>query len=130
MALDLNRALFHFDGEGRPRLRPVRYLTIIDGIIAGEGNGPMEADAKPCGVLIAGTNPVAADLVATQLMGFDWHKVATIREAFGLSSLPLVSFDPSMIEVKPELGERFSFRPHFGWIDHIEASEQVPVSTS
>lgn len=130
MTLDLNRALFHFDGEGRPRKRPLRYLTIIDGIIAGEGNGPMEADAKPCGVLIAGTNPVAADLVATELMGFDWRRVATIREAFALSSLSLVDFEPSMIEVKPELGESFRFRPHFGWIGQIEASERAQVVTS
>jgi len=47
MVLDLNRALLHFDGEGKPRENPLRYLSIIDGIIAGDGNGPMEADAKP-----------------------------------------------------------------------------------
>lgn len=130
MTLDLNRALFHFDGEGRRRKRPLRYLTIIDGIVAGEGNGPMEADAKPCGLLIAGTNPAAADLVATELMGFDWRRVATIREAFALASLPLTDFGPSAIEVRPGLGEKFQFRPHFGWIGQIEASERTQVSTS
>ena len=82
MTLDLNKVLWHFNGAGKRRTKPLRYLTIIDGIIAGEGNGPMEADAKPCGVLIAGTNPVAADFVATRLMGFNWQKVPTIREAF------------------------------------------------
>jgi uncharacterized protein (DUF362 family) len=130
MTLDLNRALFHFDGEGRRRKRPLRYLTIIDGIIAGEGNGPMEADAKPCGVLIAGTNPVAADFVATELMGFDWKRVATIREAFALSTLPLLDFEPSGIEVRPELGGRFQFRPHFGWTGQIEASEPAQALIS
>lgn len=121
MTLDLNRILFHFDGAARPRHTPLRYLTIIDGIIAGEGNGPMEADAKPCGVLVAGTNPVAADLVATQLMGFDWRNVPTIREAFHLSTLPLVDFAPEEIQVVPALGEVFHFRPHFGWVGHLEA---------
>lgn len=81
----------------------------------------MEADPKPCGVLIAGVNPVAADYVAAKLMGFDWRKVPTIREAFALPSLPLVDFEPSMIEVLPEMGECFRFRPHFGWVGHIEA---------
>jgi uncharacterized protein (DUF362 family) len=109
MVLDLNQALL---------LRPnaPRYLTIIDGIIAGEGNGPMEADAKPCGVLIAGTNPVAADFVAAKLMGFDWRKIPTIREGFRLFGL---SADD--VEVVPELGETFRFKPHFGWVGHIEA---------
>jgi hypothetical protein len=121
MTLDLNKILFHFDGTGARRSRPLRYLSIIDGIIAGEGNGPMEADAKPCGVLVAGANPVAADLVATQLMGFDWRKVPTIREAFRLTELPLVDFAPDEIQVVPALGETFQFRPHFGWIGQIEA---------
>jgi uncharacterized protein (DUF362 family) len=110
MVLDLNQALL---------LRPnaLRYLTIIDGIIAGEGNGPMEAEAKPCGVLIASTNPVAADYIGAKLMGFDWQKIPTIREGFrvfGLSS--------DDVEVLPELGETFRFKPHFGWRGHIEAA--------
>ena len=110
MVLDLNRALL---------LRPnaPRYLTIVDGIIAGEGNGPMEADAKPCGVLIAGTNPVAADFVAVKLMGFDWRKIPTIREGFRL-----FGSSPGDVEVVPELGETFRLKPHFGWLGHIEAT--------
>jgi len=121
MTLDLNRILFNFDGTAQRRRTPLRYLTIIDGIIAGEGNGPMEADAKPCGVLIAGTNPAPADLVATRLMGFDWRKVAMIREAFRLSTLKLADFAPEEIQVIPSLGELFHFRPHFGWVGHLEA---------
>ncbi len=111
MVLDLNRALFGFDGLGRPRQKPLRYLSIVDGIVAGEGNGPMEADAKPCGVLLAGTNPFAVDLVAARLMGFDWRKLPMIRE--GITA--------DQVEVVPELGEVFRFKPHFGWKGHIEA---------
>lgn len=114
MTLDLNRALLEYDGAGQPRQKPLRYLTIIDGIIAGEGNGPMEADAKPCGVLVAGLNPVAADYAATRLMGFDWQKVASVREGFALTG-----FTPADVEC--ELGETFRFKPHFGWVGHIEA---------
>jgi hypothetical protein len=116
MVLDLNRALFRFDGDGRPRSRPLRYLTLIDGIIAGEGDGPMEADARPCGVIIAGTHPVAADFVATRLMGFDVEKTPVIREG-----LRVFQLSPADIEVVPELGETFRFKPHFGWAGHIEA---------
>ena len=41
--VDLNRILLWFDGDGKPRKVPRRYLTIVDGIIAGEeayGTGP------------------------------------------------------------------------------------------
>jgi len=102
MVLDLNRAFF---------ARPRRYISIVDGIIAGEGNGPMAADAKPCGVLLAGTNPFAVDFVAARLMGFDWRKLPMIRE----------EISPEQVEVRPELGEVFRFEPHFGWKGHIEA---------
>ena len=122
MVLDLNKALLHFDGEGKPRENPLRYLSIIDGIVAGDGNGPMEADAKPCGVLIAGTNPVAVDIVGARIMGFDWQKIPMLREAFEITDLKLADFSPNEIEVLPELGEVFHFKPHFGWKDHIEAS--------
>ena len=106
MVLDLNLAFF---------AKPRRYLTIIDGIITGEGSGPMEADAKPCGVLIAGTNPVAADFVATKLMGFDWRKIPTIREGLRL-------FEVSPDDIVADIGEPFQFEPHFGWKGHIEAN--------
>jgi len=98
----LNRAFF---------ARPRRYISIVDGIVAGEGNGPMEADAKPCGVLLAGTNPFAVDFVATELMGFDWRKLPMIRE--GITT--------EQVRVVPKLGEVFGFKPHFGWKGHIEA---------
>ena len=121
MVHDLNKILFHFDGAGERRNRALRYLSIADGIIAGEGNGPMEADALPCGVLLAGTNPVAVDWTGAALMGFDGKKIPMLREAFSPSPFPLTSFGPESIEVVPELGAPFHFRPHFGWAGHIEA---------
>ena len=47
MVVDLNKCLFHFDGSGQPRKEPLRYLAVVDGIIGGEGNGPMAPDPKP-----------------------------------------------------------------------------------
>lgn len=59
--LDLNQA------------RPVQ-LALIDGVMTAEGGaGPWDAgmsQVKP-GLLVAGKDPVAADAVATALMGFD-----------------------------------------------------------
>ncbi len=104
MVLDLNLALFQ---------KPRRYLSIVDGIIAGEGNGPMEADAKPCGVLVAGTNPVAVDFVCVELMGFDWRKLPMIREGMRVFGL-------TPDDIAADAGETFRFRPHFGWVGHVE----------
>ena len=48
--------------------RPVA-LTIVDGIIAMEGNGPNSGTPRQLGLLIAGENPVAVDTVAAKLAG-------------------------------------------------------------
>lgn len=130
MVLDLNKSFFFFDGNGEPRPKPMRYLTVVDGIVAGEGNGPMAPDPKPCGVLLAGRNPVAVDCAAATLMGFDWRKIRLLFNAFACRQKPLVRFTEDQINVvsnQPqwtgplsEMTDVFQFKPHFGWVGAIE----------
>ena len=130
MVLDLNKCLFYFDGSGARRKKPLRYLAVVDGIIGGEGNGPMAPDPKPCGVIIAGTHPVAVDCVAATLMGFDWTKIRLLSNSFKMRGLNFVDFEPGDIEVvsnNPKwegklntIEETYNFRPHFGWTGAIE----------
>jgi len=132
MVLDLNKCLFHFAGDGRPRTKPLRYMSLIDGIIAGEGDGPVAVDAKPCGIVIAGFNPVSVDTVCAELMGFDYRKLRMLSQAWKIKDYPLVDHCPGDIVCKSnvqqcntpftclEAGQRLGFRPHFGWVGHIE----------
>jgi uncharacterized protein (DUF362 family) len=130
MVLDLNKCLFHFDGAGNRRAKPLRYLAIVDGIVAGEGNAPMSPDPKACGVILAGTHPVAVDVTAASLMGFDWPKIRLLRNSFKMNRLNFVDFTPDQIEVVSNHGawnckmslleDTFQFRPHFGWVGAIE----------
>ena len=130
MVLDLNKCLFDFDGRGQPRSKPIRYLAVVDGIVGGEGNGPMAPDRKPCGTIIAGTHPAAVDMTAAMVMGFDWEKLRLLKNCFSMKKRSFVSFQPSDIQVasnKPEwdgpLGQAtdwFEFAPHFGWTGAIE----------
>jgi uncharacterized protein (DUF362 family) len=130
MVLDLNKCLFFFDGAGRRRTKPLRYLCVVDGIIAGEGNGPMAADPKPCGVVLAGMHPVAVDCVAATLMGFDWRKLRLLSHSFHLRELDFVPFAAGDVLVQSNhpgwsgtldgMEDTFRFRPHFGWLGAIE----------
>lgn len=125
--------LFGFDGSGARRTSPLRYLAVVDAIVAGEGDGPMSPDAYACGVVMAGTHPVAVDAVAAVLMGFDPWKIPLIREALQQKSglLPPIELDQIMIESNVEewrgsaetFKSGFHFRPHFGWTDAIERRE-------
>lgn len=135
MVLDLNKCLFWFDGSGQPRQSGLRYLAVVDGIIAGEGNGPMTPDAKPCGVILAGTHPTAVDCVAATLMGFDWQKLRLLKHCFAMRSfVPFAADDIEIVSNKPawagplaRLDETFHFRPHFGWVGAIE-NERGPLA--
>jgi hypothetical protein len=130
MALDLAQVLLYAEPDGRLRSVARRgYLTVIDGIIGGDGNGPMAADPRPAGLILAGGNPAAVDWVATELMGFEPERIKVVSEAFGERGLPLVDFPPSAIEVRAagvEVTPRGprpltpGFRPHFGWVGAIE----------
>jgi uncharacterized protein (DUF362 family) len=132
MVVDLNKCLFYFDGRGEPRVRPMRYLAVVDGIIAGEGNGPMAPDPKPCGVIVAGANPLAVDSVCCALMGFDWRRVRMLSGAFGVKQKTIAHFEHGDIEVRSNeashqkalsaftAADGFHFKPHFGWVSAIE----------
>lgn len=135
MIIDLHKCFFYFDGTGKPRSKPLRYLTVVDGIVAGEGDGPMACDAKPCGVILAGTHPVAVDCVSARLMGFNWQKTRLLKHAFDLKTLPITNFSPSDIRItsnKTEwtgtletMRDCFEFRCHFGWQGHLESDERL-----
>ena len=61
-------------------VRPVA-LTIVDGIVAMEGNGPNSGTPRQMGLLLAGENPVAVDTVAAYLAGIPADLLPVEREA-------------------------------------------------
>jgi uncharacterized protein (DUF362 family) len=56
-------------------------LTVVDGSIAMEGDGPGAGPVVKMDVIVAGANPLATDMVAADLMGFKAHKVPTFTRA-------------------------------------------------
>ena len=44
-------------------------LTIVDAVLAMEGNGPGSGDPREVGLLLAGTDPVAVDVIAAEIVG-------------------------------------------------------------
>lgn len=133
MVLDLNKCLFFYGGDGAERKAPMRYLAVVDGIIGGEGNGPMSPDAKAAGVILAGRHPAAVDTVSATVMGFDWRKIRLLRNVFEIERKNFVPFGAGQIRVVSnrapwngpldEMKETFDFKPHFGWVGEIERKE-------
>lgn len=82
--LDLNRILFFASREGALRGEPQRrYLTLVDGIVAGEGEGPLGASPVQAGLLVGGFDPSLVDAITSEVMGFDPDRIPLVREALG-----------------------------------------------
>ena len=56
-------------------------LVVVDGSTAMEGNGPTEGSLVKMGVIVAGTNPLATDMVAAHIMGFETEEIPTFKLA-------------------------------------------------
>jgi len=56
-------------------------LVVIDGSSAMEGQGPTNGTLVPMETIVAGTNPLAADMVAASLMGFEPAEIPTFTWA-------------------------------------------------
>jgi len=122
--VDMNKILLYGTADGRLADHPVRrYFSVIDGIVGGEGEGPLAADPRYEGVLVAGFDPVSVDIVATKIMGFDPKQVRAqmrgaelVRYPLTDSTLPIevVSNQPAWQgEISP--GSDLNFQAYAMW---------------
>ncbi len=56
-------------------------LTIVDAIVAMEGDGPGSGDPRHVGLLLAGANPVAVDVIAAEIAGMPKNLLFVERQA-------------------------------------------------
>jgi uncharacterized protein (DUF362 family) len=134
---DLNQAVEYADKEGVIQKNPQRkQLALIDGIISGEGDGPLACDPVYSGVLFAGSAPAIVDAIAATFMGFDVQKIPLIKNAFkgGKNHHPLFNGTIEEIAVQ-SYGEVLTFeafrrldhkrfKPHLQWAGHVELTSK------
>jgi uncharacterized protein (DUF362 family) len=75
MTLDLNHALY-FGAQ-----RPKKIINIVDGIVAGEGDGPLASSPKKSGLVLLGDNPAYLDAVMARFMGYNISRIPTVYHA-------------------------------------------------
>jgi uncharacterized protein (DUF362 family) len=141
MVLDLNRALLYADKGGHLQDQPVRRsFCIVDGIVGGEGNGPLDPTPKPSGMILAGTNPVAVELACVRLMGFDYSQLPVLCRALDDHHLPIATFEYDDVvcrsngqrldrRLRDFDGMNLAFKAHFGWEAHVEINRPLVSET-
>jgi len=71
----INQSILDINACARPD------FAIVDGIMAMEGNGPIQGTPKSCGVLVLGNDPVAVDATCCSIMDINPAKVRYLRQA-------------------------------------------------
>jgi uncharacterized protein (DUF362 family)/Pyruvate/2-oxoacid:ferredoxin oxidoreductase delta subunit len=106
MLVELSQAL-------RPR------LTVMDAVVGMEGNGPGSGDPRRIGLILAGSDPVAVDVVSGNLVGLAPEELPVVRAAakagIGASSMAdiqVLGEDPASLSI-PDF--RLPPREHTEW---------------
>jgi uncharacterized protein (DUF362 family) len=143
MCLDLNKIVFYGNADGSLReaqsQNRKRHYVLVDGIVAGEGRGPLNPDPVAAGVVLFGVHPPSVDAACAYLMGFDPDKVPIVSRAFRCRSFPLADHGWRDIAVRSNYAawngplvaisarDTFHFKPHFGWKGHIEQVRTLDI---
>lgn len=92
MAIDLSRILLYGRADGTMSDTPQRrHLVLVDGIVAGEGDGPLHATPRPAGIALFGTDPTAVDAGCAYVMGLDPRAIPLLAQSFAPHRYPLTS---------------------------------------
>lgn len=101
---------------------PVHFV-IADGIIAMEGNGPLNGTPRALGQIVLADDPVAADATCARLMGLDPDKIVQIRAAeqfLGNSSNERIDQLGELVQVSRPA---FQTVPEFEYLREIKSFE-------
>jgi uncharacterized protein (DUF362 family) len=129
MVHDLNLIIQCADAAGQLHSTPQRsYCCIVDGLISGEGNGPLQPLPRHTDWLVFGDDPFEIDAALGWFMGFDPAKLPIISQRERYAGPGWGDFDLAKLVTELD-GERvrvlespinFHFVPPPGWRDHVE----------
>jgi uncharacterized protein (DUF362 family) len=135
---DLNLLVLFADSTGALHSsRQRNYLCVVDGIVAGEGDGPLEPVARPDGVVLVGDDALAIDLVAAHYMGFDWRRIPLLADAVARTpawTRVAASLDEDGVEIVGSSAglpaARVPFLPAPGWRNRVELAPAFEMKKS
>jgi len=94
------------------------HLSIIDGVVGMEGDGPVSGSEISSGFTVASANALACDLVTATLMGFDYKNIGYLW--YGTK----IGLGPENLDEIEVVGEkiencRIKFRPHYSYREQL-----------
>jgi uncharacterized protein (DUF362 family) len=118
--------VLHWKGIGRSILdinsTIAPHFVIADGIVAMEGNGPLQGTARDLGRIVMSDDPVAADFTCARLMGFDPYRIGYLAQAAQFLGNGDVRRIEQLGEALPRTVRPFSVLPEFAHLIAAAAS--------
>jgi uncharacterized protein (DUF362 family) len=133
MVLDVVRILRYARADGSLCSHPKRkLLSIVDGVVAGEGEGPLRPRPRKVGAVVFSPDMSVADAACALLAGYRPSRIPLIHNSFQKTSFPITESDLQSLEVVVngrvvaparvhcESGLGRPLLPPKGWKDRIE----------
>jgi len=116
--LDLNRALLYANSDGVMQETLQREeISIVDAVVAGQGEGPLAPDPLETGAVFAVRNPAVGDFLGARLLGLDPAKIPLLQHAFDETRWRISAAPPSLPDFQPSFPPA---RAPKGWAGHLE----------
>lgn len=123
MVFDLNKIAEYgtLDGEISKNKQRVLF-SLSDGIIGGQGDGPLKPDPLALGVITFTNHSAMHDVCMGKLMGFDIKRIPLLEYAYQLAQKGRVDIYLNSVETKFNMLDELSVEttPPPGWIDHLK----------
>lgn len=122
MVLDLNIIAKYGKIDGCISSEPQRTVfSLCDGIIGGQGDGPLQPEPLPLGVVLFSNHSGLTDEALTCLMGFDISKIPLVRESkkyFPIDDAK-IELNGKTIQLNDLIQNKVKTMPPRGWVGHI-----------
>ena len=123
MVLDLNKIAIFGNADGTLANEPQRQLfSLCDGIIGGQGDGPLRPEPLPLGIISFTNHSGVNDLTMATLMQFDISKIAMLNEIKRLIRKDKIELSWNNTKIKFKDLENFSIKTNApqGWANHLK----------
>lgn len=122
MVMDLNEIAIYGKEDGSIASDPQRVIfSLSDGIIGGQGDGPLDPKPLPLGILTFSNSNYLADACAAEFMGFNFKKIPLILHSFSKLKTKSTAIYLNEREIKLEDISNLSVttEPPPGWIGYL-----------
>jgi uncharacterized protein (DUF362 family) len=123
MVLDMNKIVIYGTKNGTLAATPQRRLfSLCDGIIGGQGDGPLNPVPLPLGIVSFTNNSIVNDIVMATLMGFDYRKFPLLLEGKKLFSMDdcKITMNGSETTILDLIKLSIDTKPPQGWEAYLQ----------